>query len=101
MSPAGRHFYDGEDRVNPIYRDYPYPNHHTNPNGLRVYDRYRKAGYSGYIADGENILYYSNSNLAKMSKQKVVLKIIYGTHGWGNSLHTEPIYFHLNSTEKA
>ena len=100
MSPAGRHFYDGEDRGNPIYRDYPYPNHHTNPNGLRVYDRYRKAGYSGYIAYGENILYYSNSNLAKMSKQKVVLKIIYGTHGWGNSLHTEPICFHLNSTEK-
>ncbi len=101
MSPAGRHFYDDEDRVNPIYRDYPYPNHHTNPDGLRVYDRHRKAGYSGYIADGENILYYSNSNLAKMSKQKVVLKIICGIHGWGNSLHTEPICFHLNSTEKA
>ena len=49
MSPAGRHFYDDEDRVNPIYRDYPYPNHHANPDGLRVYDRHRKAGYSGYI----------------------------------------------------
>ncbi len=85
MSPAGRHFYDDKDRVNPIYRNYPYPNHHTNPSELRVNDRYRKAGYSGYTAYGENILYYSNSNMAKMSKQELAQKIMYWTKGWWNS----------------
>jgi uncharacterized protein YkwD len=86
MSPAGRHFYDNENRVNQKYLNYPYPYHHTNPDGWGVVDRYRQAEYSGYAAYGENILYYSNSNLAKMSKQEIAQKIMYWTKGWWYSL---------------
>jgi uncharacterized protein YkwD len=85
MSPAGRHFYDSVKRVNPLYRDYPYPNHHTNPDGLNSVNRARKAGYTGWTYYGENLLYYQNTNLNKMPKQEIAQKIMYGTKGWWKS----------------
>lgn len=54
---------------------------HTNPSGDNSFARAKKAGYA-YQAFGENIAWFSSSNLPKMSIPEIANKIMYGEKGW-------------------
>lgn len=55
---------------------------HTNPSGDDPFERMKKAGYTGWRSAGENIGYFTTSNISAMSKQQVAKKFF---DMWWNS----------------